>query len=131
MKVKLITWIVLGIALISCDPAQTIEIENKSSDPSIIKFFFTGDDYYKFENFLTKDSLILRLDSGETKIFDFGIGTWEIHNSLDSLVARIDKIEIDTKKSTELFESHTQVKSFFWDRLIDDRYRARLIIEIE
>ena len=121
----------IGFSLVSCDPLQTIEIENKSHDLSTIKFFFTGDEYDKFDNFLTNDSLVLRLVSGETKIFDFGIGTWEIHNSLDSLVARIDKIEIDTEKSIELFESDAQVKSFFWDRLIDDRYRARIIIEIE
>jgi len=131
MKVKLIIWIALVFSLSSCDPAQTLEIENKTSDSSTIKFFFTGEDYYKFDNFLTKDSLILGLDSGATKIFDFGIGTWEIHNSLDSLITRVDKVEIETKKSTELFESDTQVKSFFWDRLIDDKYRARIIIDIE
>ena len=117
--------------LLSCDPAQRIEIENKSNKTSIIKFFFNGEEYYKFDNFMTKDSLILSLDSAEKRVFFFGIGTWEIHNSLDSLVHRVEKIEISTEKSTEIFETDIQVKSFFWDRLIDDRYRARIIIEIE
>ncbi|WP_231372751.1 hypothetical protein [Aureivirga sp. CE67] len=131
MKLKLIIIMMIGFSLVSCDPAQTIEIENNSNDLSTIKFFFTGTEYYKFDNFVTKDSLIINLDSAEARVFDFGIGTWEIHNSLDSLVNRVERIEIVTKKSTELFESKDQVKSFFWDRLIDDRYRARIIIKIE
>ncbi len=121
----------IGFSLVSCDPAQTIEIENSSKDFSTIKFFFTGNEYYKFDNFITKDSLIINLDSAETRVFDFGIGTWEIHNSLDTLVNRVERIEVVTKKSTELFESKDQVKSFFWDRLIDDKYRAKIIIKIE
>jgi len=127
----LIIFMVIGFSLTSCDPAQTVEIENKSHDVSTIKFFFTGDGYYQFNNFLTKDSLVLRLDSGQTKDFHFGIGTWEINNSLDSLVSRVERIEIHTKKSTELLESKTQVKSFFLDRLIDDRYKARILIKID
>lgn len=131
MKVNLIILLILGFTLVSCDPAQTIEIENKAKTRSFIKFFFNGDEYHKFEGFLTKDSLILELDSSETKIFDFGIGTWEIHHSLDSLVARVKKVEIETAKSTESFDTEAQVRSFFWDRLIDDRYKARIIIEMK
>ncbi|NOQ71916.1 MAG: hypothetical protein GQ574_07940 [Crocinitomix sp.] len=119
MKVNLIVLLVLGIALVSCDPAQTIEIENKADSKSSIKFFFNGDEYHKFEGFLTKDSLILDLDSSEKKIFHFGIGTWEMNNSLDSLIARVKKVEIETAKSTETFDTEARVKSFFWDRLID------------
>ena len=128
---KLIILMILGVTIASCDPARTIEIENKTNNSSTIKFFFNGDDYNRFDDFLKKDSLILALSSGEIVNFHFGIGTWEIHNSLDSLIARVDKIEIITEKSTELFENDTQVESFFWDRLIDDRYKARIIIDIE
>lgn len=121
----------LGVLLASCDPAQTIEIKNNSFSSATVSFFFKGDSYYKLEGFLAKDSLILRLDSGEKKTYDFGLGTWEIENALDSLVDKVDRVVIATVKSTEVFESDAQIESFFWDRLIDDRYRARIIIEIE
>ncbi|MDA9774043.1 hypothetical protein N9B82_03720 [Saprospiraceae bacterium] len=131
MKKKIVLWIILGVVFISCDPTQTIEFQNKCESSSIIKLYFNGKDYYKFDKFLTKDSLILQLEPTEKEIFNFGLGTWNVHNSLDSLVSRVDKIRIETEKSTELFESKSQVDAFFRDRLIDDRYMARIIIEIK
>ena len=73
----------------------------------------------------------MRLVSGEVKAFHFGIGTWEVHSSLDSLTSRIDRIEVESKKSTEVYDNDDQVESFLRDRLIDDRYRARIIIDLE
>ncbi len=131
MNIK--TFILIGFVftLVSCDRMQTIEFENKCVSESTVKFYFKGSYYYKFDGFLTKDSLILNLKPNEKKIFDFGIGTWEIHNSLDSLVSRIEKIEIETNQSTAIFNGKLQVESFFKDRLIDDIYKARIIIEIK
>jgi len=131
MKFQLFLGLLLVLFLVSCDPMQTIEIENKSDHTSVVKFFFTGEGYYKFDEFLTKDSLIVNLDSGEVKAFYFGIGTWEVHNSLDSLASRIDRIEVESGKSAEVFDNDYQVESFFRDRLVDDRYRARIIVELE
>ena len=131
MKLQAFILLELFFTLVSCDPAQTIEFENKSVTESKVKFYFKGDDYYKFDGFLTKDSLIISLKSSEKKMFDFGIGTWEIHNSLDSLVHRVERVEIETVQSTTTFKGREQIESFFKDRLIDDRYRARIIIEIE
>jgi hypothetical protein len=109
----LLIWIAFAIFFVSCDPAQTIEIENKSNKSSTIKFFFNGDDYYKFKGFLTKDSLVLGLDSGKSKVFNFGIGTWKIHNSSDSLVDRVKKIEIETEKSTQLYKTDNKSNHSF------------------
>lgn len=130
MKNNLIIALILGTAFVSCDPAQTIELENKLDTDSTVKFYFTGGEHYKFDGFLTKDSLILKLAPSEKRVFDFGIGTWEIHNSLDSLTTHINKIVIETEKSTETFVDDHQVKLFFQDRLTDDRYKAKIIIEI-
>ena len=131
MKTKLILLIAIGFCFASCDPAQKIEIENKTSSYATIKFFFLDNDYHKFSSFLRKDSLVLKLATNEKKIFNFGIGTWEMNNSLDSLVSKISKIEVVTEKSTELFSSKAQIKSFFSDRIVNDRYKARIKIQIE
>ena len=108
-----------------------IELENNSDDTSIIKFYFTGGSYYKIDGFQTSDSLILTLKPHEIKTYNCGIGTWEINNSLDSLVAHVKKIEIETSKSTTYFNGNTQIHSFFKDRIVDDRYKARIRVNIE
>ena len=95
MKVKYFLILLFTILLVSCDPMQTIEIEIKSDHTSVVKFFFTGEGYYKFDEFLTKDSLVVSLDSGEVKAFYFGTGTCEIHNSLDSLASRMALHQIE------------------------------------
>jgi hypothetical protein len=109
---------------------QTIEIENKLLSESTIKFYFSGADFYEFDEFLTKDSLILNLASHENKAYHFGIGTWEINNSIDSLISRVDKVEIVTENSTERFAGKYQISTFFRTRL-DDSNKAGIIIEIK
>lgn len=115
----------------SCDPAQTIEIENKSQSSSTIKFYFKRNDFNQFNSFIKDDSLILTLAPNKKKKYNFGIGTWEMNNSLDSLVSRVDRIEIISEKSTIYFTGKSQIKTFFRDRILDDRFKARIIIEVE
>ena len=126
--------LVIGLILIglnSCDPGQTLEIENKMSTESNITFYFKGTEYYDFRDFLQEEPLSISLEPEEKKIYDFGIGTWEYDHSIDSLSSRVNKVKIETKKSTEIFEGESQILSFFTDRIVDDRYRARILIEIE
>lgn len=130
MKLNFITFTIISFLLVSCDPAQTIELNSQLESNSLVKFYFNGHKHFKFDEFVTEDSLILELGPNKNKVFDFGIGTWEIHHSLDTLTSCIDKIEITSEKSTQLFVTTSQVRSFFEDRLIDDRYKARIIIDI-
>jgi hypothetical protein len=124
------------VFLASCDPMQTIEIQNKLLSESTIKFYFSKADFYEFDEFdefdefLTKDSLILTLAPHENKAYHFGIGTWEINNSIDSLISRVDKVEIVTENSTERFTGKNQISTFFITRL-DDSNKAGIIIEIK
>ncbi|MCH8903463.1 MAG: hypothetical protein IIA45_06080 [Bacteroidetes bacterium] len=131
MRINILITLISIILLSSCDPLQTIELENKSQSTATIKFYFNGSDDYQFEGFVTNDSLILNLQPNEKKRFDFGIGTWQIRNSLDSLISKVEKVEILTDKSTETFIGERKIESFFKDHLIDDRYKARIIINIE
>ncbi len=121
--------IVFGLS--SCDPAQTLEIENKSGAESNITFYFVGTPYHKFEGFWQEEPLNIKMAPIDTVVYVFGIGTWDINNSLDSLVARVEKVTIETSRSTEIFSGEKQVRTFFEDRIVDDRYRARIAIIIE
>jgi len=119
------------LGMTSCDPMQTIEIQNKSETKSIITFHFKGTEYHEFEGFWQEEPLTLNLAPKDTVIYDFGLGTWEMNNSLDSLVVRVDKVKIESEKSTEIFEGNSQIQSFFEDRFSDDDLKSNILIIIE
>lgn len=129
--IKAIQILLILIGFSSCDPIQTLEIENKLNTESTITFYFTGTYYSKFEGFWQEEPLRLKMEPLDTLVYDFGIGTWDINNSLDSLILRVEKVIIESSKSTEIFSSEKQVRSFFEDRIVDDNYRARILITIE
>ena len=132
MKLKTIAYLLFFIELLySCDPSQTIEFENKTNSIATLTFYFSGETNYRFQNFETEDSLKISLEPQQSILYNFGIGTWEINNNLDSLVVLIDSIAIKTENSIQFFSSESQVKSFFRDRLINDRYKAKIIIELK
>lgn len=131
MKLNYLILIGLFFTLVSCDPMKIIAFENNLSSESTVKFYFQGSGSSKFDNFITKDSLIINLQPNEKKMYDFGMGSWEINNSIDSLVSRVKMIKIETAKSKIIFKEKKEVESFFKERLIDDRNKASIIIKIE
>jgi hypothetical protein len=62
------------------------------------------------------------------KVFQFGIGTWNIQSSIDSLIAAVDLIEIRTSKSKEIFQGEKQIRAFIEQRI---RGRQKELIEIK
>ena len=122
----------LVLTFVSCDPAQTLLISNETdADATVMVVFKKGDHYYKFVEPSASDTLIIDLepkgqDSQET--FRFGLGTWKIQSSLDSLVAAIDLIEIKTSKSKNTYQGEKQIKAFIKERIRGSR---KELIEIK
>ena len=101
----------------ACDPAQTIDIINKTPSKAVAKFYFKGEPTFLLEGFWVPDSLVVELDSLSSKTFDFGIGHWKVLNGIDSLTDRVESVKLQTQKSTKTFESGQEVKDFFQSRL--------------
>jgi len=134
MKLRILMIIAVIFILISCDPAQELEFQNTSPDVAGIKFYFKPGkirQYDKFYDFMSEDSLVIYLKPGEKKIYNFGIGTWEVYHSLDTLGSHIKEIKLETKASTVIIKGENQIKTFLSKNLIDDRYKARIVIEIK
>jgi len=131
MKSYLLFSSIIILFLTSCDPLQTIEFENKSDHLTTAKFFFQGKIASKFYGFQNNDSLTIVLEPEEKKVFNFGIGSWEINNTFDTLVSKIKKIEIINEYSTKSYSNKYQITNFLEKHILDNRYRARIIITFE
>lgn len=122
----------LLLTFISCDPAQTVLISNETNaDATVMVVFKKGDYSYKFVEPTASDTLIIDLEpkgGNSQKVFQFGLGTWKIQSSLDSLVAAVDLIEIKTSKSKEVFQGEKQIKAFIEERISG---RQKQLIEIK
>jgi hypothetical protein len=122
----------LLLTFISCDPAQTVLITNETNADAIVMVVFKKGDYsYKFVEPTASDTLIVDLEAqgaNSQRIFQFGLGTWKIQSSLDSLIAAVDLIEIKTSKSTEVFQGEKQIKAFIEERISG---RQKQLIEIK
>jgi hypothetical protein len=128
-KYRFFKFVLIGLfpfLLLSCDPAQTLEIRNATKDNVQLTIVFKeGNDYtQQFKeaanvDFLS-DTLVIALDTtaqNSVKTFHFGIGHWRVLNQLDSLAANINLIEIKTAESKTLFSTETTIKQFFEERL--------------
>lgn len=131
-RINLLTALsILSIFLSSCDPAQTIYIENQTSAPASILFTFNpGAQEYRFPEADASDTFLVRLDTlGASQEFYFGMGTWDITYSMDSLVAAVASIEIKSIRSSESFVGPQQVRTFFIDRMSKRKDRIELILD--
>jgi hypothetical protein len=93
--------------------------------------FKKGDHAYKFVGPTESDTLIIDLEpknQDAVRTFQFGLGTWEVQSSLESLIAAVELIEIKTSKSTERFQGEQQIRTFIEDRVAG---RRKELIEIE
>ena len=119
-------------SLTACDPAQTLEFENKRKDKITVKMYFKGNNQsYKLKELITGDSLRLELKPNEKKVYNFGIGSWKIYHALDSLIDKVEKVEIITPEYTQIYKGKNQIEKLFTKALKDDRYKARIIIQIK
>ncbi len=122
----------LLLTFISCDPAQTVLITNETeTNASVMVVFKKGDHHYKFVEPTASDTLIIDLEpkgQNSEKIFQFGLGTWKIQSSLDSLIAAVELIEIKTSKSKETYQGEQQIRAFIEDRITGSR---KELIEIK
>jgi hypothetical protein len=116
----------------SCDPAQTIQFANQTDDTAVVMVIFKkGDHIYKFVAPTESDTLIINLEpknQHSARTFQFGLGTWKIQSSIDSLIAAMELIEIRTSKSTERYQGEKQIRTFIEDRIAGSR---KELIEIE
>jgi hypothetical protein len=122
----------LLFTLVSCDPAQTIQIVNESHDAATVTVVFKkGLHDYKFVEPTASDTLIIALEpTGQNAVwnFQFGLGTWKIQSSIDSLIGAMDRIEIVSSKSTEIYQGEQQIRTFLEDRITGNR---KELIEIK
>ena len=122
----------LLLTFISCDPAQTIQFANQTDDTATVMVVFKkGDHVYKFVEPTESDTLVINLEpknQNSVRTFQFGLGTWKIQSSLDSLIAAVELIEIKTSKSTERYQGEKQIRTFIEDRVAGSR---KELIEIE
>ncbi|MFT5166992.1 MAG: hypothetical protein ACI8P3_002229 [Saprospiraceae bacterium] len=109
------------LTFISCDPAQTIQFANQTDDAATVMIVFKkGDHVYKFVEPTESDTLIIDLEpkgQNAVRTFHFGLGTWKIQNSVDSLIAAVELIEIKTAKSKETYQGEQQIRTFIKDRI--------------
>lgn len=117
--------------LVSCDPGQSIVIENQTNANANIQFVFQGEDRpYQFEDLAQGDTLTIPLapaGQNAAKEFHFGIGHWKVQYSMDKLVEMVASITIETTTSKELFTGKEQVRSFFEKRITGSRDEIILI----
>ncbi|MCR9290956.1 MAG: hypothetical protein NXI23_26605 [Bacteroidetes bacterium] len=119
------TLLLLSLTLFSCDPVQTIQVRNETdADATVTVVFNKGEYEYKFNELIESDTLIIELepkDQNSVETFQFGLGTWEIQSSIDSLIAAVNLIEIKISKSTVRYRGEQQIRTFIEDRITGSR----------
>lgn len=136
---KLFIVALLPLLFMACDPAQTLFIRNETDGDVQLIIGFEKNNAYRqrfMENMtdnLSSDTLTINLDTtaqNSSKEFHFGIGHWKVQNELDSLAASVEWIEIKTAKSTKLFSTTSEIKTFFEERLVGrSNERIEIIIK--
>ncbi len=129
---KYLGFFLVLLTFISCDPAQTLKISNETdADATVMVVFKKGEHAYKFVEPTASDTLIIELEpkgQNSEEIFQFGLGTWKIQSSLDSLIAAVESIELSTSKSKETYQGEQQIRAFIEDRISGSR---KEVIEIK
>lgn len=124
----------------SCDPGQSLIIINESDSDLTIQFVEKGHcsnsikynvnrDYKESIN----DTTVIKLGVEETNKIDtihFGLGTWEVHNRIDSLLLYLERIRITKKDDIITISDRHQLESLFRRNLIG-KFKESIIIRIE
>lgn len=132
-KMSLLGFILVSLVFLSsCDPVQSIYVENQTSAPASVLFTFNpGAQDYRFQEAEGADTYLVRLDStGASQEFYFAMGTWGISSSLDSLVGAVASVELKSERSSESFVGPQQVRAFFTER-IKKKSKARIEIVLD
>lgn len=112
---------IVALLLTSCDPGQSLRIENRTNAEATMEIIFSdANGYYDLDENSDSNTLLIKMDTSRAHSFQeyhFGIGTWEINHAIDTLAASIESIEITTWKSTTLYKGRPQIVNFFESRL--------------
>ena len=124
----------LGLLSFSCDPGQTIFIENATDSNATVTFIFSpGEHMYKFNEGIPSDTLVVELDNTPENSyweFHFGIGTWEVQGALDSLVSALDVLSIKSLNFNETFKEKQEMRNYLEDKIVG-RFNEAIEIKLE
>ncbi|MBK8555997.1 MAG: hypothetical protein IPL65_09650 [Lewinellaceae bacterium] len=120
------------LLLYACDPAQNLLVVNKSNADASITFILNPNSQrYRFPEIQNTDTLTIQLDTSRANSewrTNFGIGTWKIQSSFDSLVNLVTRIEIRTPHTQKAYNTPAEIHTFFENRITGSRKET---IEIE
>lgn len=125
---------VICLTLSSCDPGQAIIIKNESGGNAQMTLVLKpGPKSYMFEEFSESDTIHIALDTtaaNSQKHYDFGIGHWEVMGAMDSLVATVKQIDIQTPSTNKSYSTPQEIKAFFEER-IKGRMKEQIVVVLE
>jgi hypothetical protein len=108
--------------------------QNATSSNATVTFIFSpGEHMYKFKEDPFSDTLVVELANTPENSFwqiDFGIGTWEVQGSLDSLVAALESIRIQSLNFNETFDEKQDIRNYLEDKLVG-RFKETIEIKLE
>ncbi len=136
LKENVITLLLVSISclLLSCDPVQTIIIENATGSNATVTIIFSpGDHMYKFNEESFSDTLVVELENtpeNSYRAFHFGIGTWKTAGSLDSLVAALESFSIKSLNFNETFDEKVAIRNYLEDNIVS-RFKQTIEIKLE
>ena len=121
---KSISAFIVIFLLSSCDPRLAIEMANESNSKIEIIWDFNEISEHNKHTFheLFEGYDDIRIDSLEplsSTFIDFGIGTWDMDNKLDSLPNCLSKIKIKSGNSSLIYKGGDQIKHYLESTIID------------
>lgn len=124
----------LSLNLFSCDPGQTIIIENATGSNATITFAFEpGVHMYQFNESSPPDTLVVELDNtpeNSYRAFHFGIGGWEVQGALDSLVSSLAALSVKSLNFNATFREKQEIKHYLEDKIVG-RFKETIEIKLE
>jgi len=119
---NLLSILLLSILVSSCDPVQDLIFVNETDFDITVQIIEAGNSIESIKHNIRNDykepindTTIIRLGTGQAKsdTIDFGLGTWEIHNRLDTFLLYLKEVSIIDEKVTTLIKDKRQLDSLF------------------
>jgi hypothetical protein len=121
---KFISAVILMLTFNSCDPGLAIEMANESESMTAIIWEF--DEISEHNNYTFHELFDgygdIRIDTllpQSSTFVEFGLGTWDMDNNLDSLTKCLSKITIKSGNSSLIYKGEAQIKDYLKNTIID------------